>query len=88
MAFPTAVNSQITDSVSQTHVLSAGGAPAVAVASSLQAMAHAASLNMLNSVASAQQWSILNQAVTAQAANEILLAGVEVESSEDEEGEA
>ena len=85
MAFPTAVNSQITDSVTQTHVLSTGGAPAVAVASSLQAMAHAAALNMLNSAASAQQWSTLNQAATAQAANEILLAGIDVSDLDDEE---
>ena len=77
MADPTSVNPQITDSLTQAHLLTVGSAAAMATASALQAMAHAAGLAMMNAVSSAQQWSILNQAATAQAANEILLAGIE-----------
>jgi len=78
MAEPTLVNGQITDSVTQAHHLSVGSAPGFAVASSLLAMAHAAGLNMLNASHDYQQWAILNQAATAQAANEVLLAGIDV----------
>lgn len=77
MADPTPVNGQITDSVTQAHHLSVGTSAAVAVASALQAMAHAAGLNMFKASHAYQQWTILNQAATTQAANEVLLAGAD-----------
>jgi hypothetical protein len=68
------VSEQITDSVTQAQ-LSVGSSSAVAVASALQAMAHAAGLNMLNTSNGYQNWTILNQAATTQAAAKILSAG-------------
>jgi hypothetical protein len=66
MAFPTAVNSQITDAVSQSSVQVLGSAPSVALANLFQATSHALSLAALNATFAQQQLQILNQAVTAQ----------------------
>jgi hypothetical protein len=63
MAFPTHVNSQITDSVSQANTKVLGDAPAVAMGSLYQATAQALS-NAAHNAANAQQQSY----VTAQAA--------------------
>lgn len=63
MAFPTAVNSQITDSVTQSNVQVVADAPAVAMGNLFQATAQALG-NAANNAASAQQQA----AVTAQAA--------------------
>lgn len=75
MAMPTPVNGQITDSITQVQHLSVGSASAVAVAAALQAMAHAAGLNMLNASHDYQNWSVLNQAATTQAAARLLSTG-------------
>lgn len=66
MAFPTAVNDQITDSITQTNVHTLGTSPAVAMGNLYQATAQALS-NAAHNATSAQQQS----AVTAQAATTI-----------------
>ncbi len=63
MAFPTAVNDQITDSVTQANVEVLGQAPAVAMGNLYQATAQALA-NAAQNVTNAQQQSY----VTAQAA--------------------
>jgi hypothetical protein len=63
MAFPTAVNDQITDSVTQSGVKVLGDAPAVAMANLYQATAQALA-NAAHNATNAQQQSY----VTAQAA--------------------
>jgi len=63
MAFPTAVNSQITDSVTQANVQVLGDAPATAMGNLFQATAQALS-NAAHNATNAQQQSY----VTAQAA--------------------
>lgn len=66
MAFPTSVNSQITDSITQSGVHTVGSAPAVALSSLYQATAHAMGLAALNATQAQQQLQILAQAVTTQ----------------------
>ncbi|MFW7523433.1 RebB family R body protein [Vibrio ostreicida] len=68
MAFPTAVNSQITDSVSQVNTKVLGDAPAVATGNFMLATSQALS-NAAHNATSSQQ----NNGVTAQAA---LVTGV------------
>jgi len=63
MAFPTAVNDQITDSVTQSGVKVLGDAPAIAMANLYQASAQALA-NAAHNATTAQQQSI----ITAQAA--------------------
>jgi hypothetical protein len=63
MAFPTAVNSQITDSVSQVNTKVLGDAPAVATGNFMLATSQALS-NAAHNATSGQQ----NAVVTAQAA--------------------
>ena len=65
MAFPTAVNNQITDAVTQANVTILGSAPAVALSNTYQAAAHATGLMMQNAVANQQQVNLLAEAVTA-----------------------
>ena len=55
MAFPTAVNDQITDSVTQSDVSVVGCAPATAMGNVYQSTAHALGLAMQNAVANQQQ---------------------------------
>ena len=63
MAFPTSVNSQITDSVTQANVKVLGDAPAMAMGNLFQATSQALA-NAAHNATSAQQQT----AVTAQAA--------------------
>lgn len=63
MAFPTSVNSQITDSVTQANTQVLGGAPAIAMANLYQATAQALA-NAAHNATNTQQQSY----VTAQAA--------------------
>ena len=65
MAFPTAVNNQITDAVTQSNVKVLGDAPAQAVANLYQAVAQAMANAAHNATAAQQQTNILAQAVTA-----------------------
>lgn len=66
MAFPTAVNDQITDSVTQANVKVLGDAPAMALGSLYQATAQALGIAAQNAVANQQQTNILSQAATTQ----------------------
>lgn len=65
MAFPTSVNDQITDSVTQSNVKVVGDAPSMAMGNLYQATAQAMGTAAQNAVAAQQQLSILAQAVTA-----------------------
>jgi len=66
MAFPTAVNDQITDSVTQANVKVTGEAPAMALASLYQSMAQSLGIAFANAVSGQQQAAILAQAATTQ----------------------
>ena len=64
MAFPTAVNDQITDSVTQSNVKVLGDAPAIALGGLYQAVAHSLGVAKQNATASQQQTATLAQAAT------------------------
>ena len=64
MAFPTAVNSQITDSVTQANVKVLGDAPAMALGSLYQATAQALGNAAHNATYSQQQTNVTAQAAT------------------------
>lgn len=64
MAFPTAVNSQITDSVTQANVQVLGDAPAVAMGNLFQATAQAMANAAHNATAAQQQANVAAQAAT------------------------
>ena len=66
MAFPTAVNSQITDSITQANTKVLGDAPAVAMGNLYQATAQALSNAAHNATTSQQQTNITAQAATTQ----------------------
>ncbi|QDH68986.1 RebB family R body protein [Marilutibacter alkalisoli] len=66
MAFPTSVNNQITDAVTQSNVKIVGEAPAMAIASMYQTMAHSTGILFENSVSAQQQQNTLSQAATNQ----------------------
>ncbi|AAQ59063.1 R body protein RebB-like protein [Chromobacterium violaceum] len=63
MAFPTAVNSQITDAVTQSNVKVVGEAPAMAMGSIYQSLAHSTGILFENAVSAQQQQTALAQAV-------------------------
>lgn len=64
MAFPTAVNDQITDSVTQTNVKVLAEAPAMAMGNLYQAAAHSMGLAFENAVSAQQQSNVTAQAAT------------------------
>lgn len=64
MAFPTAVNSQITDSVTQANVQVLGDAPAIAMGNLFQATSQALSNAAHNATTSQQQTNVTAQAAT------------------------
>ena len=64
MAFPTAVNSQITDAVTQSNVETLGHTPALAAGSLYQAIAQSMGLAAQNAVNAQQQGHLLAQAAT------------------------
>lgn len=66
MAFPTAINSQITDSVTQANVKVLGDAPAVAMGNLYQATAQALANAAHNATNSQQQSNVTAQAATTQ----------------------
>lgn len=74
MAFPTAVNSQITDAVTQSNVKVLGDAPAMAMGSLYQATAQALANAAHNATAAQQQANEIAQAVTTRCV-QILLGG-------------
>lgn len=66
MAFPTAVNSQITDAVTQSNVKVVGEAPAIAMGSIYQSLAHSTGILFENAVAAQQQMNTIAQAAANQ----------------------
>lgn len=64
MAFPTSVNDQITDSITQTSVQTLGSAPAVAMGNLYQATAQALSNAAHNAVSGQQQAYVTAQSAT------------------------
>ena len=66
MAFPTAVNDQITDAVTQSNVKVIGEAPAFAMGALYQTIAHSTGILFENAVAAQQQQNTLAQAATTQ----------------------
>jgi hypothetical protein len=75
MAFPTAVNSQITDAITQSCVQTLGSSPAMAISSLYQATAHALALSAHNATLAQQQLQIVAQAATVQGVALIYQAG-------------
>ena len=66
MAFPTAVNSQITDSITQANTKVLGDAPAVAMGNLFQATSQALSNAAHNSTTGQQNSNMTAQAATTQ----------------------
>ncbi len=64
MAFPTSVNDQITDSVTQANTKVLGDAPAIAMGNLFQATAQALANAAHNATTSQQQTNITAQAAT------------------------
>ena len=64
MAFPTAVNSQITDSVTQANVQNLGASPAIAMGNLYQATAQALANAAHNATMAQQQMFMTAQAAT------------------------
>jgi hypothetical protein len=64
MAYPTAVNDQITDSVTQANVAGLGAAPAIAMANLYQATAQALANAAHNATLAQQQMYMTAQAAT------------------------
>lgn len=64
MAFPAAVNSQITDAVTQSNVKVVAEAPAMAMSIVYQAAAHSAAILFENATNAQAQSAILAQAAT------------------------
>ena len=64
MAFPTSVNDQITDSVTQANTSVLGDAPAIAMGNLYQATAQALGLAALNATNAQQQSNMTAQAAT------------------------
>jgi len=71
MAEPTAVNSQITDAVTQSNVKVVGEAPAMAMGASYQTLAHSTGMMFENAVSHQQQMGVLSQAATTQGVMQI-----------------
>ncbi|WOB50178.1 RebB family R body protein [Xanthomonas hydrangeae] len=71
MAFPTAVSDQITDAVTQTNVKVIGEAPAMAMGTIYQSMAHSNGILFANAVAAQQQQNTLAQSATNQGVMQI-----------------
>ncbi len=72
MAFPTAVNSQITDSITQASVNVLGDAPAVAMGNLYQTAAAAAGQAIQNAVTNQQNLNVLAEAVTTAAVKSLI----------------
>ncbi|MCA9704949.1 MAG: RebB family R body protein [Myxococcales bacterium] len=64
MAFPTAVNDQITDSVTQASVGVLGDASSAAIGALYQVAAHATGILLQNTTAQQQASQSVNQAIT------------------------
>ncbi len=71
MAFPTAVNDQITDAVTQSNIKVIGEAPAFAMGAIYQSIAHSTGILFENAVAAQQQQNTLAQAAATQGVMQI-----------------
>lgn len=72
MAFPTAVNDQITDAVTQANVKVLGDAPAVAMGALYQTIAQATGIAAQNAVAHQQNANNLASAVATRCVNALV----------------
>lgn len=79
MALPTPVNGQITDAVTQSNVKVLGEAPAIALGSVYQSMAHAAGLAAQNATNAQQNLNVISQASTTACVSALL--GTEAEAA-------
>jgi hypothetical protein len=75
MAYPTAVNSQITDALTQQGLAVLANAPAMAMGTIYQSAAHSLGILYQNTVAAQKQASICAQAATNQGVIQIYSAG-------------
>ncbi|WP_334127897.1 RebB family R body protein [Sneathiella sp.] len=66
MANDTPVNSQITDSITQTNLAVVGGAPAQSMGTVYQMMAQAVGVSMQNAVANQQNMNTIDNAIVSQ----------------------
>ncbi len=71
MAYPTSVNNQITDAVTQSNVKVVGEAPAMAMGAIFQTMAHSTGILFENAVSAAQQQNTLSLAAANQGVMQI-----------------
>ncbi len=71
----TTVNPQITDAVTQSNVKVIGEAPAMAMSTLYQTMAHSTGILFENAVAAQQQMTVLAQAATNQGVMQIYALG-------------
>lgn len=71
MAFPTAVNSQVTDAVTQNNTKVVGESPAIAMGMIYQTIAHSTGILFENAVAAQQQMNTLAQAAANQGVMQI-----------------
>ncbi|AUH49428.1 R body protein RebB-like protein [Chromobacterium sp. ATCC 53434] len=69
--FPTQVNNQITDAVTQVNVKVLGEAPAMAMGSIYQSLAHSTGILFQNAVSAQQQQNTLAQAAANQGVMQI-----------------
>lgn len=72
MAFPTAVNDQITDSITQANVSVLGESPAMAMGNMFVATSQALSIAAHNAANNQQQSYVTMQAAATQAVNALL----------------
>ncbi|ARV15200.1 RebB family R body protein [Polaribacter sp. SA4-12] len=72
MAFPTSVNDQITDSVTQTNIQVVGEASAIAMGSLYQTASNSLSIAIQNSVSNQQQNNIVATTATSICVKKIL----------------
>ncbi len=75
MAYPTLVNSQITDAITQTGVSVLAQAPSIAAGSMYQSASHSISILYENAVQSQRNSSICSQAAANQGVIQIYTAG-------------
>lgn len=78
MAYETAVNSQITDSVSQAGVETLGNSPALSLGNLYQMVSQSLGLSAQNAVFAQQQANMIHQATTTQGVN--LLYSIDTEA--------
>jgi hypothetical protein len=77
MALDTAVNSQVTDSVTQANVKTLGDSPAVALSNLYQVVSQSLGLAAQNAVFAQQQSNITHQTTTTQGVNLIYAVDTE-----------